>query len=677
MINSISARLIIGVIITLSLLMGLMVLDVLNKQHKLLTQQATQQAVDVSKVVANNALIPLLNNDLNSLRELVQNTASLSDVDMVFVIDNHGQVKAAIPEVYFGQQLNDEISQRWQSQLFKGSEQQPIQYWHNEAQLDTIVPIRIDQSVVGYARVLSNTAFIQQESARLLHNIGLYALIAVLVGGLITWLLLRGMVSQLSQLATAAQAITQGSLQVKLPKFNGHDEIATLGKAFELMIQSLKAQIKELSYQASHDSLTQLPNRAILVDRLHQAFERSQQTKHHVAIMFIDLDHFKEVNDSYGHETGDALLIEVAAIFKKTLRPIDTIVRMGGDEFCVLVEDIDNLDLMSDIANTLNEQLKKPLLVNDKTVFISCSIGISLYPDDAQTPETLLRNADSAMYRAKELGRNGYQFYTSEMTQRALERVHLESEIRIALVNHAFTVVYQPKMNGFTHRLIGLEALVRMQDQQGHTIPPNRFIPLAIETGLIVQVDRQVMRKAMLQLVSWRRKGLNTGVLSMNLALKQLQQPDFIPFLQSLLEETGTQPEWIELEVTESEVMTNPDVIIPLLEAIRELGIALSIDDFGTGYSSLAYLKRLPITTLKIDRSFIKDLPEDHEDAAIVSAIIGLAESFAIDTIAEGVETEAQKDFLVAAGCHAIQGYFYSQPLIVEQAEAYIRHYQA
>lgn len=561
--------------------------------------------------------------------------------------------------------------------MFKGSEQQPIQYWHNEAQLDTIVPIRIDQSVVGYARVLSNTAFIQQESARLLHNIGLYALIAVLVGGLITWLLLRGMVSQLSQLATAAQAITPGSLQVKLPKFNGHDEIATLGKAFELMIQSLKAQIKELSYQASHDSLTQLPNRAILVDRLHQAFERSQQTKHHVAIMFIDLDHFKEVNDSYGHETGDALLIEVAAIFKKTLRPIDTIVRMGGDEFCVLVEDIDNLDLMSDIANTLNEQLKKPLLVNDKTVFISCSIGISLYPDDALTPETLLRNADSAMYRAKELGRNGYQFYTSEMTQRALERVHLESEIRIALVNQAFTVVYQPKMNGFTHRLIGLEALVRMQDQQGHTIPPNRFIPLAIETGLIVQVDRQVMRKAMLQLVSWRRKGLNTGVLSMNLALKQLQQPDFIPFLQSLLEETGTQPEWIELEVTESEVMTNPDVIIPLLEAIRELGIALSIDDFGTGYSSLAYLKRLPITTLKIDRSFIKDLPEDHEDAAIVSAIIGLAESFAIDTIAEGVETEAQKDFLVAAGCHAIQGYFYSQPLIVEQAEAYIRHYQA
>ncbi|OYX07214.1 MAG: hypothetical protein B7Z05_02390 [Thiotrichales bacterium 32-46-8] len=537
--------------------------------------------------------------------------------------------------------------------------------------------LHLMQTVVGYARVLSNTAFIQQESARLLHNIGLYALIAVLVGGLITWLLLRGMVSQLSQLATAAQAITQGSLQVKLPKFNGHDEIATLGKAFELMIQSLKAQIKELSYQASHDSLTQLPNRAILVDRLHQAFERSQQTKHHVAIMFIDLDHFKEVNDSYGHETGDALLIEVAAIFKKTLRPIDTIVRMGGDEFCVLVEDIDNLDLMSDIANTLNEQLKKPLLVNDKTVFISCSIGISLYPDDALTPETLLRNADSAMYRAKELGRNGYQFYTSEMTQRALERVHLESEIRIALVNQAFTVVYQPKMNGFTHRLIGLEALVRMQDQQGHTIPPNRFIPLAIETGLIVQVDRQVMRKAMLQLVSWRRKGLNTGVLSMNLALKQLQQPDFIPFLQSLLEETGTQPEWIELEVTESEVMTNPDVIIPLLEAIRELGIALSIDDFGTGYSSLAYLKRLPITTLKIDRSFIKDLPEDHEDAAIVSAIIGLAESFAIDTIAEGVETEAQKDFLVAAGCHAIQGYFYSQPLIVEQAEAYIRHYQA
>jgi diguanylate cyclase (GGDEF)-like protein len=677
MINSISARLIIGVIITLSLLMGLMVIDVLNKQHKLLTQQATQQAVDVSRVVANNALIPLLNNDLNTLRELVQNTATLTDVDMVFIVDHHGQVKASFPEIYFGQQLNDTISRRWQSQLFSGDEPKKIQYWHNKTQLDTLAPIQIDQSVVGYARILSNTTFIEQESSRLLHNVGFYAFIAVLVGGLITWLLLRGMVSQLSQLSVAAQAITQGTLQVKLPKFKGKDEIATLGKAFELMIQSLKAQIKELSYQASHDSLTKLPNRAILVDRLHQAFERSQQAKRHVAIMFIDLDHFKEVNDSYGHETGDALLIEVSAIFKKILRPIDTIVRMGGDEFCVLVEDIANLDLMSDIANTLNEQLKQPLLVNGKTVFISCSIGISLYPDDAQTPETLLRNADSAMYRAKELGRNGYQFYTSEMTHRALERVQLESEIRMAIVRQSFEVMYQPKMNSFTSHIVGLEALVRMKDQQGNTIGPNRFIPLAIETGLIVEIDRLVMRSAINQLVSWRNAGLETGLLSMNLALKQLQQPDFIPFLQSLLQETGSQADWIELEVTESEVMTDPDVIIPLLEAIRELGIALSIDDFGTGYSSLAYLKRLPITTLKIDRSFVKDLPEDHEDAAIVNAIIGLAQSFSIDTIAEGVETEAQKDFLVAAGCHRIQGYYYSKPLIAEQAEAYIRRYQA
>ncbi len=337
MFNNISARLIIGVIITLSLLMGLMVLDVLNKQYTLLTQQATQQSSDLTRVVANNALIPLLNNDLNSLRELVNNTASLSDVDMVFVIDNHGQVKASVPEIYFGQQLNDAISQRWQSQLLNGEVKETIQYWHNDTQLDTLVPIHIDQSIVGYARVLSNTAFIQQESARLLHNIGLYALIAVLIGGLITWLLLRGMVSQLSQLAIAAEAVTHGTLQVNLPKFYGNDEIATLGKAFALMIQSLKSQINELSYQASHDSLTKLPNRAILVDRLHQAFERSQQSNHHVAVMFIDLDHFKEVNDSYGHETGDALLIEVAAIFKKTLRPIDTIVRMGGDEFCVLV----------------------------------------------------------------------------------------------------------------------------------------------------------------------------------------------------------------------------------------------------------------------------------------------------------------------------------------------------
>lgn len=675
--NSINTRLIVGVIVTLSLLMGLMVIDVLKKQHTILTQQAQQQSLDLTKVVANNALIPLLNNDLNSLRELVNNTSALGDVDMVFVVDHHGQVKAAVPDTYLGQQLNDDFSQRWQQSLLSTTTAQPSQYWHNEAQLDSIVPIMIDQSIIGYARILSNTSFIQQESSRLLHNTAFYALIAVLVGALITWLLLRSMVAQLSQLAVAAHAITQGTLQVKLPKFNGNDEVATLGKAFELMIQSLKAQIKELSYQASHDSLTKLPNRVILLDRLQRAIKHSQQAQHYVAVMFIDLDHFKEVNDSYGHETGDALLIEVAAIFKQNLRPIDTIVRMGGDEFCVLVEEIDHLGLISDIANTLNEQLKQPLVVNGKTVFISCSIGISLYPDDAQTPETLLRNADSAMYRAKELGRNGYQFYTCEMTHRALERVQLESEIRFALANQSFIVVYQPKMNGFSHHLIGLEALVRMRDQQGKIVPAGRFIPLAIETGLIVQLDRQVMRQAISQLVTWRNKALNTGVLSMNLALKQLQQPDFIPFLQSLLQETGAQADWIELEVTESEVMTNPDVIIPILEAIRALGIALSIDDFGTGYSSLAYLKRLPITTLKIDQSFVKDLPDDYEDAAIVTAIIGLAQSFSINTIAEGVETEAQKNFLVAAGCHDIQGYFYSQPLIVEQAEAFILNHQA
>lgn len=679
MIMSINTRLILGVMVTLSLLMGLMVVDVLHKQQELLKQQLSQQAYDLTKVIANNALTPLLNNDLNSLRELVNNAATLSDVEMVFIVDHHKQVKAAFPDRYFGKQLSDELSQHWQAQLFSKDAAQmkhSIQYWHDDGLLDSLVAIKIDDSAVGYVRILSNTTLIQHESQRLMFNTFGYALVAILVGGLIALLLVKGMVSQLSQLAVAAQAITQGSLQVKLPTFTGSDEVSILGRAFEVMIQSLKKQIQELSYQATHDSLTKLPNRAILVDRLNQSFERSQQSAHHVAVMFIDLDHFKEVNDSYGHEMGDLLLIEVAHIFKKHLRPIDTIVRMGGDEFCILIEDIANLDEISDIANTLNHQLKQPLILNDKTLYISCSIGISLYPDDAKTPEELLRNADSAMYRAKELGRNGYQFYTCEMTHRALERVELESEIRMALAHEAFKVVYQPKINGFTQHLIGFEALVRMQDHQGHNISPARFIPLAIETGLIVDIDRQVMQTAVKQWVSWRNMGLDTGVLSMNLALKQLQQPDFIDYLKNLLFETGAKAEWLELEVTESEVMTNPDLVIPLLHQIRELGIGLSIDDFGTGYSSLAYLKRLPVTTLKIDQSFVKDLPDDAEDAAIVHAIIGLAESFDIHTIAEGVETEAQKDFLVAAGCHAIQGYYYSKPLIVEQADAFIRRYQ-
>ncbi|OZA50061.1 MAG: hypothetical protein B7X73_06980 [Methylophilales bacterium 39-45-7] len=598
---------------------------------------------------------------------------------MLFVIDNHGQVKAAIPEVYFGQQLNDEISQRWQSQLFNGSEQQPIQYWHNEAQLDTIVPIRIDQSVVGYARVLSNTAFIQQESARLLHNIGLYALIAVLVGGLITWLLLRGMVSQLSQLATAAQAITQGSLQVKLPKFNGHDEIATLGKAFELMIQSLKAQIKELSYQASHDSLTQLPNRAILVDRLHQAFERSQQTKHHVAIMFIDLDHFKTLNDTKGHSMGDLLLIEVANRLQTCMRGGDTLARLGGDEFVVILqdlnEDVSQAAIQAEVvAAKIISVVNQPYYLDSYLYHSSTSIGVCLFRNQEITVDELLKRADIAMYQAKNAGRNTLRFYDPTM-QAALEaRAALESDLRIAIKEQQFKLYYQIQVD-HARNVHGAEALIRWQHPQKGLVPPLQFIPLSEETGQIIAIGQWVMDTACAQIKAWENDPMTCDLqIAVNVSACQFHDPGFVQQVSDMLKHHQIKPGRLKFELTESLVLDNVEEAVIKMQALRDFGVHFSIDDFGTGFSSLSYLTKLPLDQLKIDQTFIRNMCMNDRDAVVVQTIIGMANNLGIEVIAEGVELESQRAFLEKHHCNLCQGYLFSQPLPLAEFEAKLKN---
>lgn len=422
-----------------------------------------------------------------------------------------------------------------------------------------------------------------------------------------------------------------------------------------------------LEFQAHHDSLTGLYNRALFKKNLEKALFLAKEQNTSIALLFIDLDNFKEINDSLGHATGDRVLISVAQRLKHLLTNNETLARLGGDEFIIMLENIQNSREVSKLAQKIIHNLSLPMKFQETTLYVSCSIGISLYPNDGETLDNLMKYADSAMYKAKDEGRNNFQFYDVSMTELATKRVLIESALREALNNQEFLVYYQPQVNAKSGKLIGMEALVRWQHPTMGFLSPADFIPVAEATGLIVQLDRYVMRTAISQLVEWYKDGLNPGVLALNLTVQQIYQRDFIEMLRSTLQELECKPEWLELEVTESQIMKNPQEAVKILNVISAMGIELAIDDFGTGYSSLSYLKKLPLNKLKIDQSFVKDLPHNEHDIGITKTVIALAKSLNLSIIAEGVETQEQKDFLLESGCENVQGYFYSKPLPSEE----------
>ncbi len=435
----------------------------------------------------------------------------------------------------------------------------------------------------------------------------------------------------------------------------------------EESLKILSNQKIQLAYQENHDSLTNLPNRILFLDRLKQAIQIGKRYNNYLAVLFIDLDHFKEINDSLGHDIGDKLLVEVAKRMKSVLRASDTLSRFGGDEFTVIVNDINKVEDLSRIIQTIMDLFKKPIKIKNNTLYVNMSIGISIYPNDAKEVNDLLKHADAAMYKAKESGRNTYCFYDEDMTKKAFDRIFLETSLREALVKDEIVVFYQPQVDASKNELVGMEALVRWNHPTKGMIYPDSFIPLAESTGIIVELDRIVMKKSIKQFHTWKKEGLNPGKLSINLAVKQLESNDFLDFVKNILNSQKCTYSNIEFEVTEGQIMQNPEKSIKILNDINKLGISISIDDFGTGYSSLAYLKKLPINKLKIDKSFVQDLPSDLEDVAITKTIIRLCESLNLNVIAEGVETEEQKDFMLENGCKLIQGYFYSKPVSVEE----------
>lgn len=438
-------------------------------------------------------------------------------------------------------------------------------------------------------------------------------------------------------------------------------------------VKERKRAEEQIVHMAYHDSLTNLPNRLMFDERLKTCFEEAQRTGSMMAVLFFDLDRFKVINDTLGHHVGDKLLQYLAHKLQVYVKEKDLVARFGGDEFIILLSNLVHIDEAAQFAKGIPDILKEPFMIENQELFVTASIGISIYPHDGSDAETLLKNADIAMYRSKEKGGNSYQYYHPDMNKRSLHRLNLEIHLRKALERNEFRIFYQPIVDLRNGNIFGMESLVRWQHPEWGMISPAEFIPLAEETGLIVPIGNWVLKESCRQNREWQKHGYPPLVVSVNISAIQFHQINFVQLVMEALEESGLKPDQLCLEITENIAMNNVPYIVETMQKLKMLGVRISIDDFGTGYSSLSYLKRFRVHTLKIDQSFIRDVTSDEDNAAIVTALIAMSHRLKIKSLAEGVETQEQLDFLVSQGCDEIQGYVFSKPMPANEFELMIK----
>ena len=469
-------------------------------------------------------------------------------------------------------------------------------------------------------------------------------------------------------------------LMVKFPLRNKEGKVfgvCTIGTDIterKLAENALREQQSRLNYMAFHDSLTSLPNRSLFYDRINHGLARARRSNSKVALMLLDIDRFKIINDSLGHDAGDILLKAIAMRLNEGVRDMDTVARLGGDEFVVVLEGIHDVNDVAFVANKLLANLARPLEISGHDISTTASIGVSIFPDDGSDTDELLRNADIAMYKAKEAGKNNCQFYTKGMNATAVNYLLLENDLRRAIDQNQLTLYYQPQIDLKSGDMTGVEALVRWQHPERGLVSPAHFIPLAEETGLIVPIGEWVLREACRQKKMWLDAGRHVGKVAVNLSPRQFRQKNFPGKVENILRETGLEAKYLELEITESCAMEHASETINQLNQLNQMGTYLAIDDFGTGYSSLAYLQRFPIQKLKIDRSFIHDIHDDANDAAITKTIIGLAHNMQLRVVAEGVENEGQAEWLRTRGCDQAQGFLYAKPMTAKQLDGHFHN---
>ncbi len=438
-------------------------------------------------------------------------------------------------------------------------------------------------------------------------------------------------------------------------------------------IAERKKSEETIRYMAYHDYLTGLPNRLLLIDRMNQILARERWHRRLAAVIFLDLDRFKNVNDTLGHQAGDEILKTVARRLTRCLRDGDTVARQGGDEFTILLQDVKRIEDVTKVIEKIFSAFEEPFRIEGREIYLTVSMGISIYPDDGEDAETLLRNADIAMYQAKEEGKNNYRFFTPAMNERILRRLDLEGRLRKAVENEEFVLHYQPEVDLKTGEIRGMEALIRWQDPERGLVSPSEFISLAEDTGLITPIGEWALRSACRCNKAWQESGLRAVSVAVNISMRQFRHKNFARRIEGILKDTGLDPRYLELELTESIVMEDAASVIGLLHELKSMDVRLTIDDFGTGYSSLEYLKRMPIDMLKIAQTFIRDVTIHSDDAAIATMIIRMGHTLGMEVIAEGVETVEQLELLKKIQCDRVQGYLISRPVPAEKAAGFLR----
>jgi len=551
------------------------------------------------------------------------------------------------------------------------------------------VPRPVGAGPIGYLRLGMTFERQNAEFRRaILSAMSIVALLVVLAIGA-TLLLTRRLVAPMRRLMRAARAVGSGKLDVYVPASSA-DELGLLTHTFNHMTQRLaESQAEVATYQrtledkvaqrtkeleiatahayklAQHDILTGLPNRSLLNQRLKQILAQAQRDASNVACLFLDFDHFKRINDTLGHDSGDQLLQAVAQRLTSAVRESDTVARLGGDEFVLILPGLDpahaTFETMTVLAR-VRESFLAPFRLSDQMPTLTCSVGVSMYPLDASDPVTLIKQADTAMYAAKEAGRNAYRFYTADMNARVQQRLQLETDMRRGLMDDEFFLVYQPQIEMQTTRAVGVEALLRWRDPDRGVIAPSEFIPIAEESGMIQALGARVLRDACRQVIAWHRQGMMLR-LSVNLSVQQLQHDSWLSIVDEALSSSGLPAHYLDLEITESVIITHPEKAVATLIKLKQRGVSITVDDFGTGYSSLSYLARLPIQAVKVDQRFVHGLEQNRNDEAITQAIIALSHSLGLRVIAEGVETAGQFEFLKRHGCEEAQGFLISRPL--------------
>jgi len=473
----------------------------------------------------------------------------------------------------------------------------------------------------------------------------------------------------LKRLLEGIEVISQGGYSHKVAVMS-RDELGVILEQFNVMARKVGNREQKLDELAHYDVLTQMPNRKMFYERLEESISRAGRIKSQLAVFFLDLDQFKTINDTLGHDVGDKLLVEVAQNLSLCMRKNDLLARIGGDEFNFLIEDLDSLVFVEEIAKKIIEQMQKSYFVDGDQLNITGSIGIAIYPDDGEDSITLLKNADLAMYQAKEQGRDRYRFFSEQLALRLQERTIMLKALNKAMQNGDLVLYYQPKFSTQSGKIHAAEALLRWNSPEFGMVTPDRFIPLCEENGLIVPIGQWVLQQAVADMLKWQALGLPINQISVNVSNVQFARGEMFDFIKKLLDETGLSAKSLELEMTESYIHHNSDNAMRVLKQIRSLGVELAIDDFGTGYSSMSYLKHLPLTRLKIDKSFIDGIPGDSDDTEIVRAIIALAKVLKFNITAEGVETMEQLDAIKELACEEGQGYLCSRPL---EYEAFVK----